>query len=202
MNGLDEYRARDPDPVRAGRLKIAVWIVTAVVLVVMGSMRRPEFRIPLPEGVSLSFLPPLHAVLNTGAAAALVAAVVAIKRRRVDRHRRWVGVALVLSGLFLLSYVIYHFTAPETIFGDADRDGILQDGERTAAGAARGVYLAVLLSHIALAALGLPFILLTFVHGFTNHFGKHRRMARWVFPLWLYVTVTGPVCYLMLRPYC
>jgi putative membrane protein len=105
------------------------------------------------------------------------------------------------SLLFLLSYVIYHFTTPETIFGDTNGDKILQDAEREAAGAMRGVYLVVLLSHIALAALSLPFILLTFVYGRTNQFGRHRRLAKFVFPVWLYVAVTGPVVYLLLRPY-
>ena len=105
------------------------------------------------------------------------------------------------SLLFLLSYVTYHFTTPETIYGDADRDGVLQDGERAAAGAMRAVYLVVLLSHIALAALSLPLILLTFVYGYTNQFGKHRRFAKVVFPVWLYVAVTGPVVYLLLRPF-
>ena len=73
--------------------------------------------------------------------------------------------------------------------------------ERAEAGPMRTVYLSILLSHIALAAVSLPFILLSFVYGFTNQTAKHRRIATRVFPVWLYVAVTGPVVYLMLRPY-
>jgi putative membrane protein len=97
--------------------------------------------------------------------------------------------------------VTYHFTTPETKFGDLDGDGILSPAELAEAGTMRVVYLLILLSHIALAALSLPFILLTFVYGFTNQLAKHRRLARKVFPVWLYVAVTGPVVYLLLRPF-
>jgi putative membrane protein len=91
------------------------------------------------------------------------------------------------SALFLLSYVLYHFTTPETRFG----------GE----GVIRYIYFFILITHIILAALTLPFILLTFNRAYTDQFDRHRKMARWVFPLWLYVAVTGPICYLMLKPY-
>ena len=109
--------------------------------------------------------------------------------------------ALGLSVLFLLSYVAYHFTTPETIFGDMDHDGVLSAAERAAAGTSRTIYLVLLLSHISLAGLILPFILFTFIRAYTNQFERHRRMARWVFPLWLYVAITGPLVYWLLQPY-
>ena len=65
----------------------------------------------------------------------------------------------------------------------------------------RGVYFFLLITHISLAGISLPFILFTFIAGWTNRFAAHRRLAKWVFPLWLYVAVTGPICYLMLKPY-
>lgn len=94
---------------------------------------------------------------------------------------------MACSIAFLLCYVAYHFTTPETKFG----------GE----GAIRTVYFLLLVSHIILAALSLPCILLTWIWGFTNQFARHRKWTRFVFPVWLYVAVTGPICYLMLRPY-
>lgn len=184
---------------RARRLTAAAWVITAVVLVLVGLMRR--VKIDLPEGWDFGFLPPFHAALNTLTAVVLLYAFYQIKQRNIEAHRRAVYVAIALSVLFLLSYVAYHFTTPETLFGDANHDGVLSPEELGAVGSRRVVYLIVLLSHIVLAALTLPFILFTFIRAYTNQFERHRRMARWVFPFWLYVAVTGPVCYFLLMPY-
>jgi putative membrane protein len=192
MSELERYRSREANLLLGKRLKVAVWIVTVVVLVLVGMMRR--VTIPLPEGVDLGFLPAVHAVLNSLAALALIGGLVAILKGKPGLHRRFVSGALVLSGLFLLSYVTYHFTSGETLYGDLNGDGILSEEERSAVGGMRTVYVVILLSHIVLAAVSLPFILMTFVYGYTAQFAKHRRMARWVFPIWLYVTVTGPMC--------
>lgn len=199
MSELERYRGREAKLALGRKLTWAVWVITVLVLLLVGMMR--QIKIPLPEGVSFDMLPAVHAALNSGAALALVAALVAIKAGRVSLHRRCIYTALALSGVFLLSYVTYHFTTPETRFGDSNGDGLLQEGELAAAGASRLIYLLLLLSHIVLAALSLPFILLTFVYGFTNQPGRHRKMARWVFPVWLYVAITGPLCWWMLRPY-
>jgi putative membrane protein len=80
-------------------------------------------------------------------------------------------------------------------------DGELSPDERLAVAGSRKYYLMLLISHIVLAGVSLPFILFTFISGFTNRFKAHRRLARWVFPMWLYVAITGPICYWMLRPY-
>ena len=199
MSEFEEYRHREANLTLAKKLTVGVWIVTVVVLALVGMMRL--VTVELPEGVSLGFLPPFHALLNSCAAVCLVLALKAIKGKRIEQHRGWIYVAMGCSLVFLLSYVTYHFTMPETVFGDTNGDGVLQNGEEAAAGVLRSIYLAVLLSHIALAALSLPFILMTFVYGFTNQFAKHRRAARLVFPVWLYVAVTGPLVYLLLRPY-
>lgn len=181
------------------RLNIGAWIVSVVVLLLVGMMRR--VKIPLPEGWDLSFLPPFHATLNALTAVVLLIALYFIKQKKVTLHRRMIYIAMGLSALFLLSYVAYHFTTPETLFGDANHDGLVSPDEKAALGGARTVYLVLLLSHITLAGLILPFILFTFIRAYTNQFDRHRKMARWVFPLWLYVAITGPICYLMLMPY-
>ena len=199
MSQLESYRNREPKMALAGKLKIAVWIITAVVLLLVGLMR--QVKIELPAGMSFHFLPPLHALLNTSAAVALVLSFLAIRKGRVALHQRWVYVALGCSLLFLLSYVTYHFTTPETVYGDSNGDGNLSDGEKVAVGKMRIFYLVTLLSHISLAGLSFPFILFTLVYGYTNQFARHRALAVRVFPVWLYVAVTGPVVYLMLRPY-
>jgi putative membrane protein len=199
MSEIESYRGRDAKQALAKKLTVAVWVISAAVLFLVGLMRQVKFN--LPEGMSLDFLPPLHALLNSGAAVALSMAIFSIKGGKVQSHLRWIYVAMSCSLLFLLCYVAYHFTTAETIYGDLDGDGALNDAEREEAGGMRLLYLCILLSHIALAAISLPFILLTFVYGFTNQFERHRTMAKKVFPVWLYVAITGPIVYLLLKPY-
>lgn len=194
-----QWLTRPPREELSKKLGIAAWILTAAVLAIVGLMRR--VKIPLPEGVDLSFLPPFHAAVNATAAVVLVIAFIAVMKGRIALHRRMIMMAMGLSVLFLLSYVAYHFTSHEVKFGDVNLDGLVDDAERARVGGMRTVYLLLLASHIILAAVSLPFILFTCIAGWTNRFTTHRRLARWVFPLWLYVAVTGPVCYLMLRPY-
>ncbi len=183
----------------AKKLNVAAWVVTVAVLGLVVLMR--QVKITLPAGTDLSFLPPLHASLNVLTAITLVVALIFIKQKQVSRHRAAIMVALGFSVLFLLSYVAYHFTSPETLFGDANHDGVVDAAERAAVGGMRTFYLILLLSHIALAAISLPFILFTFIRGFTYQVARHWKMARWVFPVWLYVAITGPICYFMLMPY-
>ena len=198
-NERTEWLARPPREELSKKLGIAAWVLTAAVLGLVGLMR--QVKIPLPDGVSLSFLPPFHAAVNGAAAVVLVIAFVAVMKGNIALHRRMILAAMVLSVLFLLSYVAYHFTSNEVRFGDANGDGTVDAAELARVGSMRTVYLLLLVSHIVLAAVSLPFILFTFIAGWTNRFAAHRRLARWVFPLWLYVAVTGPVCYWMLRPY-
>lgn len=179
------------------KLNKAALGLSAAVLLLVGIMR----RVKIPSPIDFGFLPPVHAALNALTAVVLVAAFVAIKQRRVELHRKLIFAALGASGLFLLSYVAYHFTKSEVLFGDLDHDGALSAAERAAAGGARTVYLLVLATHVVLAAAVLPFVLVTFNRAYTQQFARHKSLARKVFPLWLYVAVTGPVCYLMLRPY-
>ena len=179
------------------KLNKLAWALSGVVLLLVGVMR----RVKIPSPVDFGFLPPIHATLNAVTALLLVGALVAIKRRRVDLHRNRIAASLGASTLFLLSYVAYHFTKTEVLFGDADHDGVLSAAERLAVAGVRPLYLVLLASHIVLAAAVLPFVLMTFTRAYTKQFARHKAMARWVFPLWLYVAVTGPACYLMLRPY-
>lgn len=186
-----------PTAALEAKLNKLAWALSGVVLLLVGVMR----RVKIPSPVDFGFLPPIHATLNAVTALLLVGALVAIKRRRVDLHRNLIGASLGASTLFLLSYVAYHFTKTEVLFGDADHDGVLSAAERLAVAGVRPLYLVLLASHIVLAAAVLPFVLMTFTRAYTKQFARHKAMARWVFPLWLYVAVTGPACYLMLRPY-
>ena len=129
-------------------------------------------------------LPALNAALNATAAVLLVTGFAMIRRGRVLQHRACMLSALAVSTLFLVSYVVYHLEAGSVRF--------------TAGGWARPVYYAILLTHVPLAALIVPLALVTAWLALRGRFDRHRRIARWTLPLWIYVSVTGVLIYLML----
>lgn len=173
-----------PKPEMQKPMNIASIVVSVLVLLLVGIMRRPEYKIH--TDIDFSFLAPMHATINAITAVVLFFAFKYVKERKLDLHRKLINLALVLSALFLTSYVVYHFTTEETRYC----------GE----GAIRYVYFALLISHVVLAGLILPFILITYTRAYTGRFQMHRKMAKWVGTLWLYVAATGPIVYLMLRP--
>jgi putative membrane protein len=199
MSELQNFRDKEANLDLAKKLNLLVWIISAVVLGLVVMMQK--IKIPLPEGADLSSLPGFHALLNSMAAVFLVLAIRAIKKGKVILHQKMIYAAFICSLVFLLSYVTYHITTPATLFGDTNKDGLLSSAERDAVSGTRPYYLFILISHIGLAALSFPFILRTFVHAFTNQFEKHRKLSKKVFPVWLYVAVTGPVVYFFLQPY-
>jgi len=133
------------------------------------------------------FLPHLNAVINTAATVALVLALVFIKQNNIALHRAAMTVAFGLGAVFLVSYVIYHAAAESTVFG----------GE----GWIRPVYYFILISHIILAAVALFPILLAYYYGYTDQRAKHKKIVKFAYPIWLYVTITGVLVYLMISPY-
>ena len=147
------------------------------------------------------YQPFLHAILNSLTAVALMFSLYFIKQKNIAAHRALNMTAMGLSALFLVSYVVYHVLAPEVKFGDADHNGVVDAAEKAAIGTTRLLYLLLLLTHIVLAASILPFILFTFIRGYLMQIPEHRRIARWTYPIWLYVAVTGVIVYLMLEPY-
>lgn len=194
-----QWLARAPQESLSKKLGVGAWVLSAAVLLLVVAMQK--VKLPLPDGWSTAFLPPVHAALNSLVALCLVAALVAVKQGKIALHRKFIVAAMTFSVVFLLCYVAYHFTSAEVKFGDADGDGVVSAAEKITTGSTRTAYLLLLISHITLAAVSLPLILLTFIAGWTSRFTAHRRLARWVFPLWLYVAITGPICYWMLRPY-
>ena len=116
-------------------------------------------------------------------------------------HKRINILAFILSSVFLVSYILFHWLAPETRYGDINGDGVLSPAEAETAGSIRYVYYVILITHIVLAATVLPLILLSFYRGLQMQVEKHKKLVRWAFPIWLYVTVTGVIVYLMISPY-
>ena len=164
------------------RLNIVAYILTAIILSLVGMMRRVKFEVDF----DTSILPAISASINTVTAILLLMALWFIKQKRVQAHRNMIYGALVASFFFLLCYVLYHFTTVETSYC---KEGILKT-----------IYFIILISHIILAGVIFPFILFTFIRGFTGQVERHKRMAKWVWPIWFYVAITGPIIYLMLKP--
>ncbi len=142
------------------------------------------FRI---EGAQVKALPAVNAVLNSLTVLLLMAGYYFIRRKDVVRHRAMMGLAFLMGSLFLVSYVAYHSQVPSTTFGGQ--------------GLIRGVYYFILLTHIPLAAVTVALVLFTLYFALTQQFQKHRRIARWTYPIWLYVSVTGVIVYFMIAPY-
>ncbi len=128
-----------------------------------------------------------NAIINTLVTVLLLLAYYLVRQRKYAQHRAAMYAAMLLSVLFLVSYITHHILSGDTHYGGA--------------GIVRGIYFALLYSHILLAAVILPFILFTAYRGMTGDYARHRKLARWTFPLWLYVSITGPVIYLMISPY-
>lgn len=137
--------------------------------------------------VDLTILPFLNAVFNSFTFVFLVAALVSIKQKNIRLHKRFILAAFTTTALFLVSYVTYHGMAESTAFG----------GE----GAIRYVYYFILLTHIVLSAAIVPLALVTVARGLNMKVEKHRKIARWTMPIWLYVSLTGVMVYIMISPY-
>jgi putative membrane protein len=153
------------------------------------------------EGVDFSFLPPIYAGINAATAALLIMALRFIKAGNVQLHQKTIQVALVLSVLFLLCYVAYHMTSDSTVYGDLDANGQLDEIEKSAVGASRLAYIVLLLSHIFLSVAVIPVVLFTYLHAWEGNYQKHKKWAKFAFPIWLYVAVTGVIVYFMISPY-
>ena len=156
-------------------LSIAIPLVVAILFGVKIDLKLPVF------------LPPIYATINGLTSLLLIVAVWAIKNKKIQLHEKLMKTAIVFSVLFLVMYVAYHMTSESTKFG----------GE----GTLKTVYFFILISHILLSIVVIPFVLITYVRAITNNFELHKKIAKITFPLWLYVTITGVVVYLMISPY-
>lgn len=141
-----------------------------------------------------------NAVINGTVAVLLLAGLYLAKQKNFELHRKIMITAMILSVLFLVSYICHHLLAGETMYGDTDGIAGLSDAEKVAAGG-RTIYLLILLTHIPLAGLALPFILFSAYRALTGEYEKHKKLVRIVWPVWFYVAVTGVIVYLMISPY-
>lgn len=160
-----------------------IWILSIVIPIAVAAL----FGIKIPGVERLGFLPPIYATINGLTAIILILAVIQIKKGNRKPHELLMKTAISFSVIFLLLYITYHMTSDSTKYGG---EGIL-----------KYVYYFVLLTHIVLSIIVIPFVLITFVRGITGQFERHKKIAKITFPLWLYVTISGVVVYLMISPY-
>ena len=173
------------------KAKKVIGLLTAVVmglvfLMYSGFGVKEWFDASFP-GFDKSRLPFLNALFNSLVFICLLSAFRAIKNKNIQVHRRFIYVACTLSTLFLLNYVFYHMISETTKYGG---DGFM-----------RGLYFIILVTHVFLAAVSFPFIVYTAFLGQTMQVESHRKLAKYVFPVWLYVASTGVIVYLMISPY-
>jgi putative membrane protein len=165
------------------KYKKFITIVSIVIPIAVAAL----FGIKIPNVEPLSFLPPIYATINGLTAVLLIGSILAIKNGNRKLHEQLNTTALVFSALFLVMYVAYHMTSESTKFG----------GE----GAIKYVYYFILITHILLSIVVIPFVLFTYMRAKLGQFPQHRKIAKITFPLWLYVAITGVVVYLMISPY-
>jgi len=162
---------------------ILIWIFSIAIPLAVGML----FTVKIPGVERMGFLPPIYATINATTAIILIVAVFQIRKGNRKLHERLMKIAISLSAVFLVLYMIYHMTSDSTPYGG---EGIL-----------RYIYYFVLLTHILLSIVVIPFVLITFVRALSGQFYQHRKIARYTYPLWLYVAVSGVVVYLMISPY-
>lgn len=158
-------------------------ILSVVIPLVVAAL----FGIKIPNVEPLTFLPPIYASINGLTAIILIIAFIAIKKKNIVLHENLMTTAIMCSVVFLLMYIAYHMTSDSTKFGG---EGVL-----------KYIYYSILITHIILSIVVIPFVLITYVRAITQNFEKHKKIARITFPLWLYVAVSGVLVYIMISPY-
>jgi putative membrane protein len=178
---------------------LLIILLSVVVFTIVSILGRVTVHANL--GFNVHLFAKANAIINSIVAILLLCGLVAVKTKHYFLHKRIMLSSIVLSVIFLVSYICHHLFAGEARFGDLDHNGILTDAEKMNAGSARFIYYFILGTHIPLAGIVLPFILFTAYRALIGEFDKHRKLVRITWPLWFYVAVTGVIVYIMIRPY-
>lgn len=189
-------------PVLEKNDKKAWWligIVSVVVFVAVAVLSRVKLDVNL--GFDVHIFATINAVINSIVTVLLIAGLITAKRRNFVIHKKIMFTAMILSILFLVSYICHHLFAGETRFGDLNHDGDISGEEKAAAGGLRTFYYIILGTHIPLAGIILPFILFTAYRALIAEYPKHRKLARITWPIWFYVAFTGVLVYLLISPW-
>ncbi|MEO8961757.1 MAG: DUF420 domain-containing protein [Ginsengibacter sp.] len=176
-----------------------IWVVSIIVFI--GIAFLSEVKFDLKSSFDPHIFAAINAVINSFVAILLVTGLLAVKSKKYLLHRRIMIAAIILSVIFLISYVCHHLLSGESKFGDLNHDGIVSIHEKKIAGPVRYVYYFILLTHIPLAGIVLPFILFTAYRALSGNYERHKRLAHITWPVWFYVAVSGVIVYLMISPY-
>ncbi len=183
------------------KYSVWIWILSIAIPVVVAILFSVNLHDLGYDVKPLSFLPPIYATINGLTAILLFSAVRAIKKGNQVLHERLIKICIACSVAFLAMYVAYHMTSISTVYGDSNGDGVRDANEKLAIGSMLYLYLFILLTHIAMSIIIIPFVLVTFVRGISGSYQRHKKLARITYPMWLYVAVTGVIVYLMISPY-
>ena len=184
--------------------KLILRLITGVsiaVFVLVIILNRKIIPVTIPTPSFIYFLPKLNAIINGTCTVLLLISLYFISKKNILIHKRLNILTFALSALFLISYVVFHYFTPETKFGDLDHNNLVSEQEKLLVGNLRYVYYTILITHIILAAAVLPLILLSFFRGIKMQVERHKKLVRWSYPIWLYVTSSGVIVYLMISPY-
>ena len=182
----------------APKIKYGVWIklISILIPIVVAILFTVKIDYQLPI-----FLPPIYSAINGITALLLILAFIAIKNRNIQLHSNLMKICIGLSLVFLLMYIAYHMTSSSTIFGDFDKNGVRDEIEKVKVGYWLYFYIIILLSHILLSIALIPMVLISYVRAIQKQFEYHKKIAKITFPVWLYVTTTGVIVYVMISPY-
>jgi putative membrane protein len=182
-------------------VKLTIYITTIAVCALVVVLNQKWIPHPDTFPNFIYKLPMVNAFLNGTCTLLLLASLWAIKNKNIQLHKKLNLTAFIFSSVFLLCYVTAHYFIPDTKYGDVDHDGIMSALESAAVSGIKPVYVIILLTHIFFAVAVLPMILMSFYYGLTDQREKHKKLTRFSYPIWLYVTVTGVVVYLMISPF-
>ena len=181
------------------KAKLLIWIVSIVVFAAVAFLSK--FKLNISLGFNPHIFATANAVINTMVALLLLAGLTAVKQKKYQLHKTIMLTAIVLSVLFLVSYIGHHLFAGDTRYGDTNHDGIVSEAEKLQAGGLRTFYYLLLITHIPLAAIILPFILFTAYRALIGEYEQHKKLVRVTWPVWFYVAISGVIVYLMISPY-
>lgn len=188
MELMDQSKAAN-----AKKLIIALSVVIPVAVAALFKIRIGDYN--------LTFLPGIYATINALTALVLIGALRAVKAKKIELHRGLIRLALLLSSLFLVLYVLYHMTSDSTMYGDTNHSGTLDILEKAKVGMTAYIYYVLLISHILLSVAVIPVVLFTYLFAWQGNYDKHKKWTKIAFPIWLYVAVSGVIVYFMISGY-
>ena len=179
--------------------RVVIILVSVVVPAVIGYLL---YSVRVETSVEwIYMLPHVNAVLNACTALVLVTGLIMIKRGNIEMHRISMLVAFTMAALFFISYLTYHASVPSQMYGDLDHDQVLSSTESLQVEDSKALYLSLLLSHIVLAVVLVPLVLFAFYFALTSRIEAHKKVVRFAWPVWFYVSVSGVVVYTMISPF-